>query len=197
MTAFLSICRAYNKASHSLGAGRWACPQRFLSDQSGGAMISTTHLPLILRLAPNLSLGTSGWGTTSRLAGVLVALSSFALSGCGDSGRAGVQGNVTLDGAPVDGGKIMFIAADAKGNAHADIKEGKYELATGQGPTLGTYRIEIYWYKKTGKKVVGSDPPNLVEEKVQLIPAKYNTKSPVKEEIKPGMNTFNYDLKKK
>src|SRR5260370_41190549 len=118
------------------------------------------------------------------------------MTGCGAPSRAGVQGNVTLDGAPVDGGKIMFIAAGAMGNAHADIKEGKYELAAGQGHSLGTYRIEIYWYKKTGKKVVGSDPPNLVEEKIQLIPEKYNTKSSVKEEIKPGMNIFNYDLKK-
>jgi hypothetical protein len=157
-------------------------------------MISSTHL----RLVPKLSLGRSrvSLGSSFRLAGVLVALSSFVMTGCGDSNRAGVQGNVTLDGAPVDGGRIMFIAPDAKGNAHADIKEGKYELAAGQGPSLGTYRIEIYWYKKTGKKVVGNDPPNLVDEKIQLIPKKYNTKSSVKEEIKPGMNTFNYDLKK-
>ena len=57
-------------------------------------MIPTTHLPLV----PKLCLGT-----TSRLAGVLVAaLSSFVMTGCGDSGRAGVQGTVTLDGAQVE-----------------------------------------------------------------------------------------------
>jgi hypothetical protein len=160
-----------------------------LSHRSGGAMSSTTHLLLV----PKLSLET-----TSRLAGLLVTLSSFAMTGCGDSSRAGVQGTVTLDGAPVDGGRIMFIPTDSKGhNAYADIKEGKYEVAADKGPSLGTHKVEILWYKKTGKKVVGSDPPNLVEEKVQLIPEKYNTKSSVKEEIKPGMNTINYDLKKR
>jgi hypothetical protein len=161
-------------------------------------MISSTHLPLVLRHVPNLSSGTSRRGTTCRLAGLLVALSSFALTGCGDSSRAGVQGKVTLDSAPVDGGRIMFIPTDSKGrNAYADIKGGKYELAADQGPSLGTHKVEILWFKKTGKKVVGSDPPNLVEEKIQLIPEKYNTKSSVKEEIRPGMNTFNYDLKKR
>jgi hypothetical protein len=120
------------------------------------------------------------------------------MTGCGDSGRAGVQGSITLDGAPVDGGRIMFIPTDPKGhNAYGDIKEGKYEVVADKGPSLGTHKVEILWFKKTGKKVVGSDPPNLVEEKIQLIPEKYNKKSSVKEEIKPGMNTFNYDLKKK
>jgi len=174
-----------------MGAGRGTCPPPYLTDsyRSGGAMTSTTHLPLV----PKLSLGT-----TWRLARVLVALSSFVSTGCAASGRAGVQGNVTLDGAPVDGGRIMFIPVDSKGrNAYADIKEGRYELAVDQGPSLGTHKVEILWFKKTGKKVVGSDPPNLVEEKIQLIPEKYNTKSLVKEEIKPGMNTFNYDLKKR
>jgi hypothetical protein len=132
------------------------------------------------------------------LPAVFLALSALFMTGCGNSGRAGVQGNVMLDGAPVDGGMITFIAADPKGvNAHADIKEGKYELAAGQGPSLGTHRVEIYWYKKTGRKVVGSDPPNLVEEKIQLVPEKYNVKSSFKEEVTPGMNTFNYELKKK
>jgi hypothetical protein len=132
----------------------------------------------------------------SLVAGLFIALSSLVVTGCGESGRSGVQGTVNLDGKPVDGGRISFIPPDPKGvYAHADIKEGKYELDARQGPGLGTCRVVIVWYKKTGKKVVGSDPPNLVEETKQVIPDKYNDKSSLKEEIKPGMNTFNYELK--
>lgn len=133
-------------------------------------------------------------------AGVLLVLSLFLVAGCGDGkSRATVQGSVTLDGAPIDGGRIMFIAADKKkgANAVADIVAGKYAVPLAKGPSIGTHRVEILWYKKTGRQKVGSDPPNLVDETEQVIPTQYNTKSGVNEEIKSGANTFNYDLKSK
>jgi hypothetical protein len=37
MTAFPSICRAYEKPSHSLGVGRWACPPPYLSPTEAAA----------------------------------------------------------------------------------------------------------------------------------------------------------------
>jgi len=108
-----------------------------------------------------------------------------------------VQGTVTFDGTPVDGGRIMFIAADPKGvHAHADINQGKYSIDAAKGPSVGKHRVEILWYKLTGKKVVGSDPPNLVDEKIQLIPEQYNGKSTLTQEVTSGVNTFNFDLKK-
>ena len=127
----------------------------------------------------------------------MLALSACLLAGCGGgSSRPAVQGTVTFDGAPVDGGKIMFIATDSKGiNANANIVAGKYALAAGKGPSVGAHKVEIVWYKKTGKQVVGSDPPNKIDETIQVIPEKYNAKSSVTEQIKAGANTLNYELK--
>ncbi len=132
-------------------------------------------------------------------ASVLLVSSLLLATGCGDSGppRAGAEGTVTFDGAPIDGGRIMFIAADKKGgaNAHADIKDGKYALPIGKGPSPGGHRVEIVWFKKTGKQIVGSDPPNLVDEKIQVLPKNYNTASTLSADIKSGKNTVNFDLK--
>jgi hypothetical protein len=142
--------------------------------------------------SPNLALLSTN---------ALLVLSLFLVAGCGDGiSRATVQGTVTLDGQPIDGGRIMFIAVEKKSgaNAVADIKDGKYAVPAPKGPSIGTHKVEIIWLKKTGKEVVSSsDPPNMVAETIQVIPKQYNANSGVKEEIKSGANTFNYDLKSK
>src|SRR5581483_7581247 len=82
----------------------------------------------------------------------------FALllaAGCG-GGAARVEGNVTLDGEPVDGGTISFFAAAADkqhaDKGHGPITNGHYAV---NSPDLkpGNYRVEIFWNKKTGKTV--------------------------------------------
>jgi hypothetical protein len=128
-------------------------------------------------------------------ASVLV-LSVALLAGCG-SPR--VEGKVTFDGQPVDGGTITFFP-DASGAGHPNVPgqivDGKYVL---DSPTLesGKYRVEIYWFKKTGRQIPSGDPPNKVDETIQVIPKKYNVDSKTTVEIKSGTNTFNYDLTSK
>ncbi len=130
-------------------------------------------------------------------ASLLLAVSLILTAGCGGGPtRASVEGTVTYEGAPVDGGEISFIALDAKGfNADAEIKDGKYSIAAAKGPALGNQRVRILWAKKTGKQVVGSDPPNMVDETIQVIPSKYNNPSILTADIKSGKNTFNFELK--
>src|SRR5207244_11412955 len=99
----------------------------------------------------------------------------FVAAGC--SSRAAVEGTITLDNEPVDGGVISFFpdGGASKGDqGRADIVDGKYSIGSGSGPPPGKYRVEIIWYKKTGKQVVGSDPPNKEDETIQVIPEKYN-----------------------
>jgi len=127
---------------------------------------------------------------------LLAALAS--LSGCsyGDKDRVPVAGKVTFEGAPVDGGSIIFIPeAQDRPKAHAPIVAGSYSLAAGEGPTPGKHRVEILWNRKTGKTIpVPGDEGNITDESVQIIPAKYNTDSTLSADIKAAANTVNYDL---
>jgi hypothetical protein len=130
-------------------------------------------------------------------ASVLLVVSLFLAAGCGGGPpRASVEGTVTYDGTPIDGGQISFLSVEAKGlNADAEIKDGKYHLDANKGPALGGQRVRILWFKKTGKQVVGNDPPNLVDETIQVIPKKYNDPTGLTADIKAGKNTFNFELK--
>ena len=118
------------------------------------------------------------------------------LAGC-SSNRPRVEGNITFDGSPVDGGVIMFFAANSVNEpdkGHAEIRGGKYVVeAPEPGPDPGTYRVEIVWYKNLGK----NRDPDLGSGRVQVIPKKYNQNSELKVDIKPGLNTFDYELKSK
>jgi len=134
------------------------------------------------------------------LACVLWSATVFLLIGCGSSNRASVKGSVTFDGAPVDGGMILFFPANEKNKAdqgHAEIKNGAYEIPAGKGPPPGSYRVEITWEKKTGKQVVSKgDPPNMEDEKIQVIPPQYNRESKLTKEIKLGENILDFPLTK-
>jgi hypothetical protein len=76
--------------------------------------------------------------------------------GCGGGGpkRVTVKGDVTLDGAPLDGGVLYYFADEAKGNKHriaavGPVRSGKYNIVTsavrnsesGPGAPLGWYKV--------------------------------------------------------
>lgn len=129
------------------------------------------------------------------LAVVLVVLAGF---GCGsDSDRSRVTGTVSYNGEPVDDGGIAFMPAGegtASFRATGEIRDGRYDLDYKRGPAPGNYRVEIYWNKKTGR-ILNGPKGATKDERAQAIPAKYNEKSELRAEVKPGANTFNFDLK--
>jgi hypothetical protein len=132
----------------------------------------------------------------------VAVLSLALLAGCGDSDnpRAAVQGSISYDGQPVDEGGIVFIPVGGGPGGQAvratgDIKDGKYELNRRQGPMPGKHRVEIYWRKKTGKKVPG-EGGHPKDEVVQAIPSKYNTSSTLTRDVESGRNTFDFELAK-
>jgi hypothetical protein len=109
------------------------------------------------------------------------------LAGCGKTGPelAPVTGRITLDGQPLENADIVFQPDGSKppstGRTSAD---GRYELAYKRGVMGGmigsnTVRITI-------SPEVVSNPPS--------IPARYNTESELKKEVKSGQNEFNFDL---
>lgn len=123
-----------------------------------------------------------------------------ALAGCGggSTSRVPVEGTVTFDGKPVDGGSISFILEGTTTTAPvgAVIKDGRYAVEAEKGPVPGKYKVEIVWNKTTGKTVPNtSDPGTTTDETKQVIPSRYNSKTELTANITSGPNTVNFDLK--
>ncbi len=130
-----------------------------------------------------------------------LALIAAGVAGCGRDGRCSVSGKVTLDGEAVTGGFVRLEPIDGtKGStAGATInKDGAYYIAADQGPAPGNYRVQISWAKPTGKKVPAGSPfpPGAMrDETKEAFRAEFNTQSKLHREVKPGANTFDFDLK--
>lgn len=125
----------------------------------------------------------------------LVGLGCCLSFGCGAEGgsQTSVKGRVSLDGQPIDQGAIHFMATASKGkNFSGAIANGEYALPAKESPTPGTYRVELHWTKKTGKKV--RDGAISVDETAEGMPAKFNKESNLSAEIKAGENLLNYDV---
>ncbi|HYH65185.1 MAG TPA: hypothetical protein VD866_10865 [Urbifossiella sp.] len=122
------------------------------------------------------------------------ALLLASLSGCGGDGPSHVTGSVTLDGRPVADGAVTFVmtggGSDREG---AVIRDGAFEVKL----KPGRYRVELTGQKQVGtRRQKGFDGK---EEEVRvtepLFPERFNTKSELVEDIKPGSNTMKFDLK--
>jgi hypothetical protein len=111
----------------------------------------------------------------------------IGLTGCGAKSTPSVHGKVLLDGESVTQGSINFFSQDAKGSkASAAIENGVYALAPESKLLPGKYRVEISWFKPTGKKVASADPGVVIDETREAVPAKYNTNSTLIAEIGSG-----------
>jgi hypothetical protein len=124
-----------------------------------------------------------------------------------DLPREPVAGTVTLDNQPLAVGVIQFTPTDpaAAATAHVtEIADGKFSIPKEDGLVPGTYRISISHAemeevktKSKTKKPAGSlsKATRLGKE---MIPARYNIQSTLKEQIKPGgAGDLKYDLQSK
>ncbi|MCI0457578.1 MAG: hypothetical protein L0Z62_11460 [Gemmataceae bacterium] len=113
--------------------------------------------------------------------------------------RGHVHGTVTVDGVPLAKGQIRLFALSA-GGAGTDgaIVDGKYDIPTQRGPSAGTYRVEIESWKPTGRRVHDPDTRNLVDEYVNVLPARYHTQSTLQVNYDPGSDQpHNFEIKSK
>jgi hypothetical protein len=127
-------------------------------------------------------------------ASLLVAL--LLLPGCGDGSRGQVSGTVTLDGQAVENGVITFLPTGGTTgpSTSVEIKGGRYEIGREKGPVVGTNRVEILVYRKTGKKIREMTGGGQTDEIVQAAPPVYNAQSTLTREIKAGPNELNFEL---
>jgi hypothetical protein len=111
----------------------------------------------------------------------------MVIAGCGQSGPqiAPVHGRVTLDGKPLAEADIRF---QPDGQERPSIghtgHDGRYELIykRGQaGAVVGKHTVRIW----VSKEVVRNPP---------VIAARFNSKSELHREVKPGENEFDFDV---
>jgi len=146
-----------------------------------------------------------GFELQSRGASLIVAtfLGFVSCLGCGKSGpeQAVVRGRVTFRGKPVEQGTIVFFpTAGVPGRqAGAEIVNGEYSILE-NGPALGTHRVEIQAYRKTGRKVpdVTGDVMNpnrpMIDEIVPILPPSFNMESRLTADITSSEITKDFNL---
>ncbi len=141
---------------------------------------------------------------------VLVSL-VCCLSGCNSSDQpklGQVTGIITLDGAPLKSVSVLFQPTDGRPALGTTDAAGKYELTyIGQtkGTKVGPNRVEIAFGEgdeESGEmEELGDGEPQAALKNAKsgkpAVPARYNVKSELNVEVKPGANTFDFELKSK
>lgn len=119
----------------------------------------------------------------------------LCLCGCVESGPRyySVSGSVTLDGAPLPEGNILFTPTDTSLQQEpGTIKDGKYTLKALEG----SKRVEISASKIIpGSRTRGAGGEPVPEE---YLPSRYNMQSTLTAEVKKsGENVFSFQLESK
>jgi hypothetical protein len=144
-----------------------------------------------------------------RLGPSLVMFAALVVAiGCSGSSdnlpREAVSGTVTLDGQPLASGSISFNppanAGEGMTGGGSQIQNGKFSIPRDMGLVPGNYNVAIYASNKAEQtrpaQVGAGNPKNRAKD---LIPAKYNTNTELKYEIKKGGGndlTFTLESKK-
>ncbi|HEX5472522.1 MAG TPA: carboxypeptidase regulatory-like domain-containing protein [Lacipirellulaceae bacterium] len=109
-----------------------------------------------------------------------------ALMGCTQSGPqiAPVHGRVTLDGQPLKYAGVVFRSPGKNPSGGTTDENGNYELIYKlgvKGAPVGMNQVSIL---QDTRRVPGP----------QRVPARYNEKSELQHEVKPGDNEINFPL---
>jgi hypothetical protein len=131
----------------------------------------------------------------SRLLVILYSVALLCSAGCGegtpsDTPELGnVTGTVTMDGKPLANVVVTFEPESGKPSFGGTDAEGHYDLVYSKnekGAKIGLHTVRITTPTE-GPEDKGKDP----------VPAKYNTKSTLKKEVKAGTNEINLELTSK
>ena len=131
------------------------------------------------------------WRWISLVLGCVVAV------GCTDSGRRGITGTVTFDGAPLESGTINFVPlpGTASPTAGAPIENGEFEVPSEGGTLAGRFQVVITASRRTGRTMSDPRGGEPIDVKVQFIPHRYNQASELEVEVSDeDENVFEFAL---
>jgi hypothetical protein len=129
---------------------------------------------------------------------LLAVALGIAIAGCArpfdDLPRVPAAGTVTMDGRPLPEAVIQFYPLDDASKtrtvgANGQVKDGRFSIPREDGPVPGKYRVSISHAELktvTPKGQNKSIPSRSNALGPEQIPARYNAKSELKAEIKPG-----------
>ena len=123
----------------------------------------------------------------------------LCLTGCGQGEyvkRAGISGEVSFDGEPVESGVILFIPEQGVVGPPVQIaiSGGSYSAPVATGPTVGKNQVQILANRSTNKEVLVQGVKTT--EILQYIPAKFNEQTTLSAEIVVGSNQVDFHLGK-
>lgn len=124
-----------------------------------------------------------------------LAAGIIGAAGCSSDKSSTVTGEVLVDGKPLKEGIIRFVPADGKSQtADAPIADGKYSAKVPPGDK----KVEISAPKVVGKKKMYDTPDSpVVDEIVELLPARYNTNTELTMKVENGSQEKKFELKGK
>jgi len=143
------------------------------------------------------------------LLAIVFSVLSLSLVGCGGTGDqpelGQVTGTVTLDGKPLNGVAVVFAPENGRPARGRTDLNGKYELTyirQTRGTKVGRNRVEIAPSEEdeedaeeqanAGEPAAPKKAPTNREK--PKVPARYNTKSELEANVKPGVNVFDFKL---
>jgi len=129
----------------------------------------------------------------NRGGGALVsALGLVFLLGC-SSKEGTVSGTIKVNGELVESGGIKFMPADGQASITGGmIENGRYSVRV----PVGKMKVAITVPKVVGKKKVYNTPTSPeMPVTAERLPARYNDKTELDIDVKPGNNPKDWDLK--
>lgn len=126
---------------------------------------------------------------------LLLALAVGSIPGCSsrsDIPALGeVTGTVTLDGAPLEGATVTFAPPKGRPSTGMTNQQGQFMLdyAAGyQGAMIGNHTVRISTERYT------ENPDGTTDFFKETVPATFNSRSTLTADVKPGENTFDFEL---
>jgi hypothetical protein len=123
------------------------------------------------------------------------------VAGCGrqydGDHRYPLAGTVRVDGEPIEAGAISFIPMNHEKQrvSGGPISNGAYSVDEAFGANGGQYRVEVRWYKKTGRMLKDADTGEMYEERKEGLPKRFNEESELTVEVSPENTSYDFDLK--